>query len=365
MIINSKQIRNRALLMLVVFVILFAPIFFIKIKNSFEKNSRLVSQPPPVIVAVVKAKNSQWAKSLKSIGSLVADQGIDVTAPLPGTTIKIHFNSGQKVTKGQPLISQDIGIPAAELRGLEATANLRKLELKRAKKLFDRALISRSDLDSAEAISIEASAKVNRQKAFIERKTVYAPFDGRLGIRLIDLGSYLNPGDPIVPLYKVSPIHVNYSVPEKHLLKIVLEQRVNLTVSAYPEQVFVGSVSAINPVIDIETRNIQVRATFKNEDGLLKPGMFAEIETVSNDKRDIVELPSTSVTYTPYGSSVYLIEKNLDNFVVKKKQIKVGEKKGQLVEIISGVNEGDLVVSVGQNKLRNGMRVSIQNIEES
>ena len=237
--------------------------------------------------------------------------------------------------------------------------NLKDSEDKITFKNQDLEYISKSDLDDSAALLKEAEAAVKAKSAFIARKTVYAPFDGILGIRMIDLGSYLNPGDPIVPLYMKDPIHVDYSLPEKFISRIFVGQEVKVNISAYPERIFSGELTAYDPVIDARTRNINIRATIKNSDGLLKPGMFAEVSTVDADKKNVIILPSTAVTYSPYGNTLFVIGGDSQELTVQKEQVKIGETIGEYVEIIDGISINDRVVAVGQNKLRNGVRVSI------
>ena len=355
----KHTVKIRLVLMTIVGACVFLPIVFIKFHKFIEARENASRESPAIAVTVVRATGAAWQSGMESVGTLVAEQGINVTAPLPGTTIKIHFESGQIVSKGDPLISQDVGVHIAELSGLEAKLQLRKSQFTRASKLYVSKQISKSDLDDSAALLKEAEAAVKAKSAFIARKTVYAPFDGILGIRMIDLGSYLNPGDPIVPLYMKDPIHVDYSLPEKFISRIFVGQEVKVNISAYPERIFSGELTAYDPVIDARTRNINIRATIKNSDGLLKPGMFAEVSTVDADKKNVIILPSTAVTYSPYGNTLFVIGGDSQELTVQKEQVKIGETIGEYVEIIDGISINDRVVAVGQNKLRNGVRVSI------
>ena len=355
----KSSVKNRLALMAIVAACIFVPISLIKIVKFLEEKENASKERPPTVVTVVRAEAEEWQSSMGSVGSLVAEQGINVTAPLPGTTIKIHFESGQDVRAGEPLISQDIGVPSAELAGLEATLQLRRSQFQRASKLYESKQISKSDLDDSAALLKEAKAAVEAKSALIARKTVYAPFGGTLGIRMIDLGSYLNPGDPIVPLYMRDPIHVDYFLPEKFISRVFVGQEVEVNVPAHPGQKFSGKITAYDPVIDRRTRNIKIRATIKNSEGLLKPGMFAKVSTVDSTQKKVIILPSTAVTYSPYGNTLFVIKEVSEGLVVQKEQVKIGEMKGEYVQIIEGIKVGARVVAVGQNKLRNGMRVSI------
>ena len=202
-------------------------------------------------------------------------------------------------------------------------------------------------------------AAVAAKTAYITRKTVYAPFDGLLGIRMIDMGSYLNPGDPIVPLHTVNPIHVDYALPEKFIGRIFVGQIVEVEVAAYPGKKFVGRIKAFDPAIDASTRNVKIRASFDNKKGLLRPGMFAEVLTIDAKTKKVIVLPDTAITYSPYGNTLFVVRKGQGGLTVQKQQIQVGKVQGRFVEIISGIEIGEKVVAVGQNKLRNGMAVVI------
>ena len=358
----NRSVKIRLIMMLAVGLVVFTPIAAIKLNKHFKMLEVASKSIPPVAVTAVKAIEAEWETSMPSVGTMVAEQGIEVTAPLPGTTIKIHFESGQSVQKGDPLISQDVGVPEAELSGLRATLKLRQSQFRRSSKLFSTKQISRSDLDDSAALLEEAKAAVLAKSAFITRKTVYAPFDGVLGIRMIDLGSYLEPGDPIVPLYTQDPIHVDYALPEKFISRIFSGQSVEVVVSAYPSRTFTGKVSAYDPVIDSDTRNVKIRATIRNGEGLLRPGMFAEVSTIDDSKRKVIVLPDTALSYSPFGNTLFIIKNGTQGMMVQKEQVQIGQIQGRYVEVLRGIDAGDMVVAVGQNKLRNGMLVSVSDM---
>lgn len=314
---------------------------------------------PPATISVAEVKSSSWRQSLFAVGSVVAEQGVDVTAPLPGTVVDIKFNSGTEVKKGELLVQMDIGVDLAQLEGLIASKELRELQFKRAKKLFDERQISRSDFDVARAALDEASAEMLTKKEFIARKRVYAPFDGTLGIRMIDLGDHLEPGDPVVPLQMLDPIHVDYALPEQFLSQLQMGQVIEIEVPAYPGQRYTGVITAFDPGIDPNTRNINIRATIENPLHQLRPGMFAEVWTIDPANKTVLLLPETSITYSPFGDTVFLVVDENDAALVERRQVQVGEVRNGEVEITKGLIPGDRVVAVGQNKLRNGMPVQI------
>jgi len=317
---------------------------------------------PPVSVSVAKVKSASWRQSLFAVGSVVAEQGVEVTASLPGTVIDIKFNSGEEVKRGKLLVQMDVGVDLAQLDGLIASKELRDLQFRRAKKLFDERQISQSDFDVARAALDEADAEMAAKKEYIARKRVYAPFDGTLGIRMIDLGDHLEPGDPVVPLQMLDPIHVDYALPEQFLRQLEIGQAIEIEVPAYPDQRFFGVVTAFDPGIDPNTRNIKIRATIQNPFRRLRPGMFAEVWTINPTNKTVLSLPETSVTYSPFGDTVFLVVDEGNIAVVERRQVHVGEIRDGNVEITTGLVLGDHVVAVGQNKLRNGMPVRIAEI---
>jgi membrane fusion protein (multidrug efflux system) len=322
---------------------------------------KLVSQRsfPPAAVRVKKVVSEEWDQKIFAAGTVAAEHGIDVTAPLPGTVVAIDFESGGSVKKGQPLLSLDTGIPEAEYKGLVATSTLKQIQLERATKLFAEKQISVSELDRAIAENDAAAAAAAAQKAYIDRKTVYAPFDGELGIRLVDLGTYLNPGDPIVSLQMLDPINIDYSLPGQYLNDIKVGQQLELSVSAYPGKFFLARITTIEPNIDIDTRALKIRASLRNPQKLLRPGMFVESWTIKGDKKAVLKLPRTAVTYSSFGEVVFVVTSTGEDTIVERRPVTTGEIRGDEIELVSGVTEKDLVVVIGQNKLRNGMKVMV------
>ena len=314
---------------------------------------------PPAAVAVAEVQSESWRQSLFAVGSIAAEQGIDVTAPLPGTVVDITFESGEQVKHGDVLVKMDVVVDMAQLDGLIAARKLRALQFERAKKLLDDRQISQSDYDAARAALDEADANMKAKKALIARKRVYAPFDGTLGIRMIDLGEYLEPGDPVVPLQMLDPIHVDYALPEHFLSRLSINQAIEIKVSAYPGELFQGQITAFDPGIDPNTRNVRIRATIANPDRRLRPGMFAEVWTIEPVHKEVLSLPETAVTYSPFGDTVYVVNEKDGATVVERLQVHTGEVRDGRVEITSGLALGERVVSVGQNKLRNGMPVQV------
>lgn len=349
----------RIVLIAVVLGLTGAAVHYIQQRKAAEIAAMGSRSPAAAAVSVATVETEGWRQSLFAVGTLVADQGIDVTAPLPGTVVEIMFESGQAVRRGQALLGMDVGIQLAELEGLQATLDLRKSQYARAQKLRNDKQISQSDYDAARAARDEAEAALKARQAFIARKTVYAPFDGVLGIRGIDLGTYLEPGDPIVQLQALAPIHVDYAVPEQYLSRLSVGQTVEIAVPAYPGEKFSGRITAFEPGIDPATRSLRTRATLPNADHRLRPGMFAEVWSVEAEAKAVLALPETAVTYSPYGNTVFVVVSSGDATTVERRQVQTGEIRNGRVEIVAGLERGDRVVAVGQNKLRNGMAVEV------
>ncbi|MEM7541541.1 MAG: efflux RND transporter periplasmic adaptor subunit [Pseudomonadota bacterium] len=347
----------RFILMLVVVATVGTGVYWLYERNSPDSSAGQAF--PPAAVSVTRVESGVWRQSMFAVGSLTAEHGVDIQAPLPGSVVAIHFESGQMVEKWDVLISQDIGINEAELDGLKATRELRKLQFERAERLLKEKQISQADYDIARASLDEAEAEVQAKHAFIVRKTVYAPFTGQLGIRQVNLGEYLEAGDPLVNLQVLDPIHVDYALPEQMLPRVFNGQSVEVRVPAFPDDIFEGAISAFEPSIDAATRNIRIRATLANPEHRLRPGMFAEVITIEPRSKPVLTLPETAVTYTPYGNSVFIIDSSGDAPVAQRRQVQTGKIQDGLVEIVEGLSEGDEVVVLGQNKLRNGMAVQV------
>ncbi|MGJ0489353.1 efflux RND transporter periplasmic adaptor subunit [Methylobacter sp.] len=349
---------KRILLIITLSVLIFGGLFGWKFYRDRQAQSQMQA-PPPVVVAVTEVKREQWQPYLTSVGSLVAVSGIDVSNELAGTITAIYFESGQSVKKGQLLITLDTSTDEAELKGLQADAQLAQVRFERYEKLIGKQFISRSDYDQSRAQLAQAQSAVKAKLSVIAKKRIRAPFDGKLGIRLVDIGQYLAEGSAIVPLQKLDPIYVDFTLPEQHLGGLAIGQKMTVTVQAYPGKLFNGTISAMNPLIDIGTRSIKLRATLANPEQILRPGMFADVQVLSSRKQDVLTLPDTAITYNPYGDSVFVVESGAQGLTVQRRQVKTGETREGRVQIIEGLKAGERVVSAGQVKLRNDMPVRI------
>ncbi|MGA9476899.1 MAG: efflux RND transporter periplasmic adaptor subunit [Desulfobacterales bacterium] len=323
--------------------------------------------PPPEPVTTAVAREEAWETLLTAVGSLEAVQGVIVTAELSGKVERIGFEPGTKVKTGELLVQQGISAENAQLRAAEASLTLAKIDLDRKSKLLAQKTISRSEYDNAEAQFKGAAAQADNIRAAIKKKTIRAPFDGRLGIRLVNIGQVLKEGDAIVSLQSIDPIFVNFSLPQQQLAQVNSGLTVQVTTDALPGQVVDGKITAINPQVDAATRNIQMQATVANPEERLRPGMFVNVAVVLPARQNVLAIPATAVLYAPYGDSVFVVEEKKEEKngqpgqAVRQKFVRLGDKKGDYVAIVSGLEEGDTVVSTGVFKLRNGQSVVVDN----
>lgn len=323
--------------------------------------------PPPEVVTSATAKNDSWESFLTAVGSLEAVQGVVVTAELKGKVVRIAFEPGTMVETGDLLVQQDTSVESAQLRAAEAEVTLAKLNFKRSKELVAAKTISQSDFDNADAKFKQAVAQTDNIRAIIGKKTIRAPFAGRLGIRQVNLGQTLNEGDEIVSLQFLDLLYVNFLLPQQRLAQVHPGLAIRLTTDAFPGQVVSGKITAINPQVDASTRNIRIQATVANSEGRLRPGMYVNVSVVLPDRIEVLAIPATSVLYAPYGDSVFVVEKKKNDanepsgLVLNQKFVRLGEKRGDYISVVSGLKQGETVVSTGVFKLRNGQAVVIDN----
>jgi membrane fusion protein, multidrug efflux system len=322
--------------------------------------------PQPTAVTTVIAKKETWPSTLEVIGTTAAIQGVTVGADLPGTVDKIHFESGQSVHEGDVLVELDTRQERAQLASMEAQRDLAQIQYGRADQLSKAGVISKSEYDNAAAQQKATVAQVGDIKAAIARKTVRAPFSGILGIRQISLGQYLAAGQAIVSLQSLNPIYVNFGVPQQDTGKVGVGRSLRITANDLPGATLNGKVTALDSVINEETRNIQIQATLQNPGAHLRPGMFVQVELPVGQPRDVIPLPASAINYAPYGDSVYVLTDMKDpkgNTYrgVKQQVVKLEGSRGDQVAVTSGINPGDEIVSAGVFRLRNAAPVVVNN----
>jgi membrane fusion protein, multidrug efflux system len=347
-------------------VIGFGFVKFTQIQGFITMAKSGAFEPPPTAVTTDVAKQSEWQPTLESVGTATAVNGVTVSTDLAGIVRQIAFESGNKVRAGDLLVRLDTTQEEAQLHQSEAQRDFVAVTLKRDKDLVEKHAISQSDYDNAEAAYRQGQAAVDQFNALIARKTLRAPFDGVAGIRQVNLGQYLKEGDPIVALQAFDPIYVNFSLPQQDLGKLAVGQPVGLHVDAFAGQSFDGAITAINSMVDQATRNIQVQATFKNPDWRLRPGMFAKVSVIMSEKQDVVAIPATAIHYAPYGDSIFVVSELKDPQGkeykgVKEQFIKIGQSRGDMIAIVSGLKPGEEVVTSGVFRLKSGARVSVNN----
>ena len=325
------------------------------------------SSPPPETVTTAVLRSASWESLIISVGSLEAVQGVMLTAELPGKVTRIAFEPGTKVKAGDLLLQQDISSEEAQLRAAEATLALTKLDLERSSKLLATKAVAQAKYDADNARYKQAAAQIDGIRASIRKKSIRAPFAGSLGIRLVNLGQILNEGEPIVSLQKIDPIFVNFSLPQQQLAQVKPGLKVRVTNDALPGQPIEGEITAISPEVDAATRNIRVQATVANSLEHLRPGMFVNVAVVLPSREEVLAIPTTAVLYAPYGDTVFVVdakksEKGVEPVnVVRQKIVQLGEKRGDFVASVSGLDKGETVVSTGVFKLRNGQAVVVDN----
>jgi membrane fusion protein, multidrug efflux system len=359
---------KRMTIMLIAVLLVFGGVFGFQIfKNAMIKKFMTAMAPPPQTVSTVMAATQEWQPQIEAVGSLRAVNGADLAFEVSGIVKELHFRSGDDVAAGDVLVKLRADDDIAKLDALKATAALSEITLQRDQEQFKIKAVSQATLDTDAANLKNAKAQVAEQQAVVDKKTLRAPFAGHLGVRVVDIGQYISAGTTVVTLQALDPIYADFFLPQQALNQIRLEQAVTIKIDTYPKGDFTGTITAINPKVDPATRNVQVRATLKNPDRLLLPGMYATINVAAGEKQRYVTLPQTAVTYNPYGETVYIVddkEKNPQGQpqpIARQVFITAGLKRGDQVAILSGVEEGQTVVTAGQMKLRNGSPVMIDN----
>lgn len=321
--------------------------------------------PPPETVATAVAHLDRWQENLPAVGSVNPSQGVMIAPEIAGKVSEIAFESGATVNKDDLLVRLDATSEEAQLRAAEAQADWAKVSAERTQKLRADSTASQSELDQAEAALKQANANADNIRATIAKKTIRAPFAGRLGLRLVNLGEQLDVGKGIVSLESLSPLFVDFSLPQQELSQLQTGLVVRVVSDSYPGQVFTGELTAINPALDSNLRTVRVRATFANTNELLRAGMFVRVKVELPGEQSVLVIPSTAVLSAPYGDSVFVVEPSVQNgvtnLVVEQKFIRTGRALGDFISVETGLKPGDRVVTAGIFKLRKGMSVQENN----
>ena len=358
---------KRMIVMLAVMAALLAGLGFVKFRQIQAAGAQNANfQPPPEAVTTTVAQRETWPSTLNVIGTATAIQGVTVSADLPGTVVRITFESGKPVHAGDVLVELDTRQERAQLAAAEAQRDLARINFGRAQELVKQGVLARTEYDNTSAQQKATEAQVGEIRATIERKTIRAPFSGILGIRQVNLGQYLAAGQAIVPLQSLNPIYVNFGVPQQTAAQVRGGRTLRVTSDDLPGAEFTGRVTAVDSVINEATRNIQVQATLSNPNGKLRPGMFVQVQLVLGASRQAIALPASAINYAPYGDSVFVVTNLTDPKGktyrgVRQQFVKVEGSRGDQVAVVSGVNAGDEVVTSGVFKLRNGAAVQVNN----
>ena len=367
----------RMTLMLVGALIVFGGIFLVKWVGSRQMNAMFDNMPqPPASVSVAVAKADRWRDGAEAVGTFMAVNGADITTEAGGIIREFLFEPGQRVKAGTVLVRLNTANEEATLRALEAAAKLAVTQRDRWRELGAQKLVSQAEVEQRAADAATTLAQVEAQRALIARKTIRAPFDGTLGIRKANLGQYIAPGNPIVNLQSMNPIFLDFTLPQQRMDQLVEGMIVQATVDSLPGRKFEGRITAIEPLIDAETRSFKVQATVLNDDNALRPGTFAKVGFDLGSEQAVVVIPQTAVSFNPYGNAVYVVrevpygEKDVGmdgkplkgmKQVVQQRFIKTGSTRGDLVAVIDGLKPGERVVTSGMLKLRNDAVVTINN----
>jgi membrane fusion protein, multidrug efflux system len=321
--------------------------------------------PPPETISSAIAHEEQWQDTLTAVGSVDPQNGVTLAPEVPGTVAQITVPDGSVVAKGDLLIKLDTSSEEAQLRSAEAQTELARLNAERTKTLRAGNTVSQSELDQAEETFEQDAANADVIRAAIEKKTIRAPFAGRLGIWQVNVGASVDARRPLVSLQSLTPVYVDFSLPQQNLSQLTAGLAVQVMSDAYPGQKFDGVLTAINPDLDAATRSVLLRATFENTNQLLRPGMFVRVAVELPDVKPVLAIPSTAILSAPYGDSVFLIEPQVTggvtNLIVQQKFVRTGRSHGDFISVESGLKAGDKVVTAGIFKLHNGVSVQENN----
>lgn len=326
---------------------------------------RKAAGPPPEAVTVAVAKEQSWEGTLTAVGSIVAVKGVSVNNEVPGTVTRISFDSGEHARANEVLVELDAKVERAQLASARARLSLAKVNLERARALLASKSIPQADLDSSQSALDSAAGEVRALEGQIERKVVRAAFDGRLGIRAVNLGQYLTPGTTITSLEAIDTVYADFTLPQQRLGAVAVNLPVRVELEAQKAEAQkspprTGTITAIDPSVDPATRAVKLRASVPNQDERLRPGMFVNVTVVLPEQARVVIVPATAIVHAAYGDSVFVVETKDEKKTVRQQFVRLGEARGDFVEIREGVSEGQEVVTAGAFKLRNGVPVTVK-----
>jgi len=359
---------KKMVIMLIVVGVIFGGIFgYLAFQSYMMKKYMSAGGAPAVTVSAINASTQEWQPQISAVGSLRAVRGVEVATEVAGLVQSVNFKSGEDVKAGHLLVQLNADADIAQLRTLTATRDLSQTVYERNKKQFLAQTVSQASLDADTADLKVKQAQVAQQEAQVVKKTIRAPFTGRLGISEVNPGQYLNAGDKIITLQALDAIYIDFYLPQQELSRLAVGQAVVAVTDTYPNKKFTGRISAISPKVDAQTRNVQVEAILTNPRHELLPGMYATIKIQAGRAQHYLTIPRTAITFNPYGETVYIVEekgKTADGkpaLSVLQQFVTLGPARGDQVAILKGVKEGQRVVTGGQLKLKSGSPVVINN----
>lgn len=374
---RPPKVALRWIVMLAVVIVVFGGVFLVKAVFARKTNEFFDHMPQPAIaVSTYTARTERWADAGEAVGTLVAVNGTEVTTEAGGVVRRIAFDSGQKVAAGALLVELNTASEEATLKALEASARLAQVQAERWAKLGQDQLVSKDDVQQKQTAAATARAQVEAQRALIAQKTIRAPFAGVLGLRKVNLGQYVAPGSAIVSLQQLDPIDLDFTLPEQLAGRLVPGTAIEASLDTLPGRPLAGTITAVEPQVDPQTRNLTARARLRNPDGTALPGGFARVRFDLGGPRAVVVIPQTAVSFNPYGNAVFVVTKVArkpgetdmqgkpltgEKLIVTQRFIKTGATRGDLIAVESGLKPGEQVVSSGLLKLRNDAEVTIDN----
>ena len=336
-------------------------------------------KPPPATVTAESARTERWVERLTSIGTLIASQGVDVTSQVAGIITDVQIDSGKEIEQGAKLVQLDLSVELADLARAVATHREAEVSYARQTDLMTKKVTSEANLDTARAKQETAQAAVKRIEAVIAQKGIAAPFSGRVGIRKVEKGQYVSAGMALVSLQALDPIRADFPMPEQHIGKLRVGEAIELTVDAFPGQVFKGEIQSLDARVAQDTRTLLVRAILPNKERKLLPGMFANVTVLVGEAADVVTVPRTAVTYSLYGDSVYVVKPAPakegaappaaagqpagEQLVAERRFVRTGQVREDRVAITFGLAPGEQVITTGQLKLNPGAAINIDNTQ--
>ena len=345
-------------------IIFLALVKYLLVSRAIAQHANM-AQPPETVTTII-AQEVSWTKEYKAVGSIVATQGVVLRSESAGEVAQINFESGDQIEAGKVLLELDNSVEDANLKAAVALAEQKSKALNRVKNLMNKNSMAQAELETAEAEARESLAAVDSLKATVQRRKIIAPFSGRAGIRKVNLGDFIEIGKEVVPLFSLDPLFVNFTLPERMIPDFKPGLVVRLTVDAYPDKEFEGTLTTVNPLVDADTRNVELQATVSNPNEELRPGMFANVKLVLPQNEQFIVIPSSSINYAPYGNTIYIVEEisgpdGAKYKGVRQQVVTLGQKRGDQIAVLTGLKPGEEVVTSGVFKLRPAAHVAVNN----